>query len=143
MPLDTLTKVYACGQRLNSAMVMKALLEAGRDGEKPTYARVHEAQRVSWVNYGIECNIVLMDPKELPDLSALPQTKLTLGGLPLVVDSKLWPSTVVFHNAEGKAVARIQGLAIPVGFDEAPNWTNCYSQAEIDKRIADEGWLSE
>jgi hypothetical protein len=66
-----------------------------------------------------------------------------VGGLPIRIDPKLWPSTVVFHNAEGKAVARIQSLAVPVGFDDYPGWTNCYSQEEIDKRIKNEGWLFE
>ena len=104
-------------------MVMVALVAATIDGEKPAYARVHEAQRVSWLNYAVECNVVLLNPAELPDIEALPKTQFTIGGLPMVVDNKLWPSTVVFHNAEGKAVARIQSLAIPMGIgDEAPRY---------------------
>lgn len=142
--LDNLTKVNACGQRLNSSMVMIALVAAARDGEIPAYARVHEAQRVSWVNYAVECNVVLLNPAELPDIEALPKTQFTLGGLPMEVDNKLWPSTVVIHNAAGKAVARIQCLAIPIGVgEEAPSWLNCFSQAEIDERIKNEGWLFE
>ena len=142
--LDTLTKVNACGARLTSSMVMAALVAAARDGEEPTYARVHEAQRVSWLKYAVECNVVLLNPVELPDIEALPKTQFTIGGLPMVVDNKLWPSTIVFHNAEGKAVARIQGLAIPMGIgDEAPTICNCMTQEEVDKRIVDEGWLFE
>ena len=103
--MDTLTKVNACGARLTSSMVMAALVAAARDGEEPTYARVHEAQRVSWLTYTVECHVVLLNPTELPDIEALPKTQFTIGGLPIVVDNKLWPSTLVFHNAEGKAVA--------------------------------------
>lgn len=121
---------------------MAALVAAARDGENPAYARVHEAQRVSWLNYAVQCNVVLLNPAELPE--ALPKTQFTIGGLPMVVDNKLWPSTIVFHNAEGKAVARIQCLAIPMGIgDEAPTMCNCMTQEEVNKRIADEGWLFE
>ena len=142
--MDTLTKVQAMGARLTSAMVMIAMVEAQRDGEIPAYARVHEAQRISWMNYAVESCVAILDPKELPDLEALPKTTFTIGEVPLLVDNKLWPSTVVFHNAESKAVARIQGLAVPMGIGmEAPDWTNCHSQEEIDRRIADEGWKFE
>ena len=103
-----------------------------------TYARMNEAQSVAWTN---SCNHCFeYDPKELP----MPNSwMLTVGGLPIQIDPKLWPSTVVFHNAEGKAVARIQGLAIPCGFDEAPGLCNCNSQAEVDARVKNEGWLFE
>ena len=141
--MDTLTKVNACGAPLTSSMVMAALVAAVRDGEKPAYARVHEAQRMSWLKYAVECNVVLLNPAELPDIEALPKTQFTIGGVPIVVDNKLWPSTLVFHNAEGKAVARICSLAIPLGFEDAPGWTTCHSQEEIDRRIKEEGWLFE
>ncbi len=72
--MDTLTKVNACGARLTSSMVMAALVAAARDGEEPTYARVHEAQRVSWLTYTVECHVVLLNPTELPDIEALPKT---------------------------------------------------------------------
>jgi hypothetical protein len=139
--IDNLTKVHANGCSITPALVLLALVGAIRDHEIPTYARVHEAQRVAWHNCAVLCNVVNLDPNELP---SYPFIKETIGGIPLVVDNKLWPSTVVFHNAEGKAIARIQGLAIPIGIgNEAPDWTNCHSQAEVDKRIKDEGWLYE
>ena len=141
MALDNLTKVQANGAAITPAIVMLALVGAMRDHEVPTYARMHEAQRVSWHNCAVMCNDVEFDPNELPNY---PFVKETVGGVPITVDNKLWPSTVVFHNADGKAVARIQCLAIPMGFgDIAPSWLNCYSQAEIDKCIAEEGWKFE
>lgn len=138
MPLDNLTKVHANGAPITPHMVMVAIIGAIRDHEVPMYARMHEAQSVSWT---ISCNHCFeYDPTELP---MFPVTQVTVGGLPIRLDPKLWPSTVVFHNAEGKAVARIQSLAIPAGFDEAPNLCNCTSLADVYARIKNEGWLFE
>jgi hypothetical protein len=120
-------------------MILVAIIEAIRDHEVPTYVRMNEAQSVAWTN---SCNHTFLEyvPKELP---MFPVLRVTVGGLPIRLDPKLWPSTVVFHNAEGKAVARIQSLAIPCGFDKAPGLCNCNSQAEVDARIRNEGWLFE
>jgi len=140
MPIDNLTKVNAYGQPINVSIVVRALIGAMRDHEVPAYARMHEAQRVSWHMCAVMCNTVEFNPDELPNY---PFIKETVGGVPLVVDNKLWPSTIVFHNAEGKAVARIQGLAVPVGFDDYPAIWNSKDQAEYEKRIIDEGWKFE
>lgn len=140
MPLDNLTKVNMCGALITAQAVMVAIIGAIKDHEVPAYARMHEAQSASWVNYCAAQGDIEFNTKEMPYFPAL---KTTVGGLTIRIDNKLWPSYVVFHNEEGKAVARIQGLAIPTGFCEAPGWTNCYSQEEIDRRTKEEGWLFE
>jgi hypothetical protein len=140
MPLDNLTKANANGMAISPALVLLALVGAIRDNEVPTYARMHEAQRVSWHNCAIICNEIEFNPNELPNY---PFIKETVGGVPLVVDNKLWPSTVVFHNDAGKPVARIQGLAIPFGFNDYPALWNCSSQEEYERRVISEGWLFE
>lgn len=137
---DNLTKFNACGAAITPAMVMVAMVEAMKDGETPAYARVHEAQRVAWHNCALMCNVIEINPKEFP---RYPFTSM-IGGVPMRLDNKLWPSTVVFHNADGKPVARIQGLAIPIGVgEEAPALWNCKDQAEYERRIIDEGWRFE
>lgn len=140
MAIDNLTKVHANGCPITAAMVVTAIIGAIKDCETPMYVRVNEAQAMSWTNYTILANEVEFNAKEFP---MFPVTRVTVGGLPIRIDPKLWPSTVVFHNAEGKAVARIQSLAVPVGFDEAPSLCNCNSQAEVDARVKNEGWLFE
>ena len=143
MPIDNLTKVHANGAPLTPVMVMIAMVGAGRDHEVPAYARAHSAQITSWINAAIVCNTefkVELLENELPEF---PPTKLTLGGIPLVRDDKLFPDRVVIHNAEGKPVARIVSLAIPMGFDDYPALWNCKDQAEYEARVKNEGWLFE
>jgi hypothetical protein len=139
MVLDNLTKVHANSAPITPHMVLVAIIGAIRDHEVPTYARMNKAQSVAWTN---SCNHCFeYDPKGLP----MPNSwMLTVGGLPIQIDPKLWPSTVVFHNAEGKAVARIQGLAIPCGLEGGyPTLWNCDDLTAFERRIADEGWLFE
>lgn len=141
MSLDNLTKVHANNTALTPAIVLLAIIGAIRDHEVPAYARMHEAQRLSWHIQAVRVNEVEFDTNELPNY---PFIKETVGGLPIKVDNNLCPSTIVLHNAQGKAVSRVQMLAIPIGAGEDfPSYINCYTQAEINKRIKDEGWLFE
>lgn len=137
--MDKLTKVNACGACLTPAMVMIAIVGAVQDHEVPTYARMHEAQRVSWHHCAIMANDVEFGMNELPNY---PFIKETVGGVPIVVDNKLCPGTVVFHNANDKPVARIECLAIPIGVgEEFPTLCNCNSLEEVERRTIEEGWL--
>jgi hypothetical protein len=142
MAIDNLTKCYANCELINPDIVMVALVGAIRDHEVPAYARMHEAQRVAWHRCAIMANAVEFMPDQLP---SYPFIKETVGGLPITIDNKLCPSTIMFHNAEGKPVARIQMLAIPrdVGGEEFPSLLNCNSYEEIEHRVKEEGWLYE
>jgi hypothetical protein len=139
--LDNLTKVNANNYSINPSLIIAAIVGAIRDHEVPAYARMHEAQRVAWHNCAIMANLVDFDPNQLPNY---PFINETVGGLPLVVDNKLCPSTIVLHNAEGKPVSRIQMLAVPIGIgDEFPSYNNCKNYEEIERRVKEEGWLYE
>lgn len=139
--LDNLTKCNANNSAISPGIVMVALVGAVRDHEVPAYARMHEAQRVAWHNCAIMANEVEFRPDQLPNY---PFIKETVGGLPIIIDNKLCPSTVVFHNAEGKPVSRIQMLAVPIGIgEEFPGYTNCKTYEEIERRVKEEGWVYE
>ena len=144
MSIDNLTKVHANGAALTSSMVMLAMVGAGRDHEVPTYARAHITQITSWINAAITCNTEITVELLENELPEFPPSKLTLGGIPLVRDDKLFPDRVVIYNAENKPVARIVGLAIPWGFENYyPALWNCKDQAEYEARVKNEGWLFE
>lgn len=141
MPLDNLTKVNMCGAPITAVAVLMAIVGAIRDKEVPAYVRAHAAQSASWVNHCAAQAEIEFNPKEMP---YFPTIKTTVGGLPIRIDNKLWPTTVVFHNETGKAVARIKGLAIPQGFkNDFPALWNCSNEAEYEERVKREGWLFE
>jgi hypothetical protein len=139
MALNNLTEVNANGAAISAAMAILAVVHADA---APEYVRAHPAQIASWLNQCMTVNSELKVELLKGELPVIPRMTVTLGGVPLREDPKLFPDRVVYHSIDGTAVSRITGLAIPVGYDFPAMW-NCNTTEEYERRIKEEGWLFE
>ena len=72
-------------------------------------AITHPYQQMVWEGNAIKVNAIKFDPKSFPDLPA----KITLGGVPIVLDAALPETVIHFRDKDGNILSTLENLAIP------------------------------